>query len=156
MERITVSLDESLISEFDALIAARGYANRSEAMRDVLREFVETNRLREAKATHCVANVSYVYNHHERELATRLTDLQHAHHDLTVSSMHTHIDHDNGMETLFLRGPTKAVQECADRLLAERGVRHGQVNMIPVEAQRTRHIHGIGLSSAHVHYRPKS
>jgi CopG family nickel-responsive transcriptional regulator len=156
MERITFSLDETLIIEFDALIADRGYENRSEAMRDVLREFIETHRIREAKATHCVANVSYVYNHHERELATRLTELQHAHHDLTVSSMHTHIDHDNGMETLFLRGPTRAVQTCADQLLAERGVRHGVVNLIPVEAERTRHVHRIGSSAAHTHYRPKS
>jgi CopG family nickel-responsive transcriptional regulator len=156
MERITMSLDESLISEFDTLIADRGYENRSEAMRDVLREFIEGNRLRESKATHCVANVSYVYNHHERELATRLTDLQHSHHDLTISSMHTHIDHHNGMETLFLRGLTKAVQQCADRLLAERGVRHGLVNLIPVAPERTRHLHGIGNASAHTHYRPIS
>ncbi len=145
MERFTISLDESLAQEFDALIRARGYANRSEAVRDMLRGELERHRLAREDAPHCVASLSYVYNHHERRLAERLTDLQHHAHDLVVSSMHVHLDHDHCLETLFLRGETGAVRGFAERLSAERGVRHAALNLVPVETQATAH---------HVHARP--
>ena len=86
MERITISLDEDLAHEFDQLIERRGYSNRSEAVRDLLRQHLEQARQATNDAHHCVANLSYVYNHHERELAERLTELQHGHHDLTVAT----------------------------------------------------------------------
>src|SRR5512147_596393 len=76
MERITISVDETLAREFDALIAKRGYASRSEAMRDLLRREVEANRVAYEAKSYCVANLSYIYNHHERELAERLTESQ--------------------------------------------------------------------------------
>ncbi|MDD2990841.1 MAG: nickel-responsive transcriptional regulator NikR [Zoogloea sp.] len=81
MERFTISLDEELAQEFDALIATRGYSNRSEAVRDILRAQIEASRLVREDAPHCIANLSYVYNHPERELAERVTHAQHAHHD---------------------------------------------------------------------------
>jgi CopG family nickel-responsive transcriptional regulator len=81
MERFTISLDEALAREFDQLIAARGYSNRSEAVRDLIRGAIESDRQRETPSGHCVANLSYVSNHHERALAERLTGLQHDHHD---------------------------------------------------------------------------
>ena len=77
-----------------------------------------------------MAYLSYVYNHHERDLAERLTVIQHQHHDLVVASTHVHLDHDNCLETVMLRGATKAVQQLSDALIAERGVRHGQLNLI--------------------------
>jgi CopG family transcriptional regulator, nickel-responsive regulator len=156
VERITISVDEKLAEEFDALIKQRGYQNRSEAFRDVLRKYIETSRVAEAKATHCVASVSYVYSHHERQLATRLTDYQHAHHDLTVASMHAHLDHEYGIETLLLRGRIDAVQSCADTILAERGVRHGAINLIPVDGTANKHTHAKFGTHMHTHYRPKS
>lgn len=146
MERFTISLDESLAQAFDALIRERGYANRSEAVRDMLRRELETNRLRRKEAPHCVASLSYVYNHHERRLAERLTDLQHQVHDLVVSSMHVHLDHDHCLETLFLRGHTADVRGFAGKLSAERGVRHAALNLVPVESGGTPH--------RHVHIRP--
>ncbi|MFZ4708782.1 MAG: nickel-responsive transcriptional regulator NikR [Zwartia sp.] len=152
MERITISLDESLAQEFDALISAKSYKNRSEAMRDILREYVETNRIAQARAPDCVANVSYVYNHHEREMAKRLNDIQHAHHDLTIASMHAHLDHEFCVETLLLKGPTKQVQSYAQEVLAERGVRHGVINVIPVDLAVRQHKHTKG----HVHLKPKT
>ncbi len=157
MERITISLDEALAREFDALIARRGYRNRSEAMRDLLREHLETAR-RGAESGYCVANLSYVYNHHERDLAERLTSLQHAHHDLTVATMHAHLDHDNCLESVILRGPTASVRAFADALIAERGVRHGQVNVVSVEIENSAHAHGYRPRGAamHQHLRPKS
>lgn len=152
MERITISLPEELAAEFDRLIAERGYDNRSEAVRDMLR--AQLDRAREAREAdgHCVANLSYVYNHHERELAERLMSLQHAHHDLSVSTMHAHLDHDHCIETVILKGPAQAVRQFANAIAAERGVRHGQLNLVMVDLSRE-HRHGDG--APHVHLRPQ-
>lgn len=156
MERITISLDEGLAREFDALIGRRGYKNRSEAIRDLLREHLEAARQR-VDAGQCVANLSYVYNHHERDLAERLTGLQHAHHDLTVATLHAHLDHDNCLESVILRGPTGAVRAFADALTAERGVRHGQINIVSVDVASSAHSHGYRPRGAtsHLHLKPK-
>ncbi|MEN3371428.1 nickel-responsive transcriptional regulator NikR [Dechloromonas sp. ZS-1] len=152
MERFTISLDASLASQFDALIALRGYRNRSEAVRDLIRTALEDDRQRAAPDGHCVANLSYVYNHHERELSERLTGLQHDHHDLTVAALHSHLDHDNCLESVILKGETVRVRQFADALMAERGVRHGQLNVIALEAE---HHHAHDAEGApHVHYRP--
>jgi len=160
MERITISLDADLAAEFDRLIAERGYRNRSEAMRDVLRAHIEQARQQRGEATHCVASLSYVYNHHERDLAERLTALQHGRHDLTVATLHAHLDHENCLESVILRGPTAAVRDFSDALIAERGVRHGQLNLIDVELDSGRgHHHGYkpaGRSQGHVHLKPKT
>jgi CopG family nickel-responsive transcriptional regulator len=152
MERFTISLDESLASQFDQLIAMRGYSNRSEAVRDLIRGAIEGDRQRQAPAGYCVANLSYVFNHHERELAERLTALQHDHHDLTVAAMHSHLDHENCLESVILKGATADIRRFADSLMAERGVRHGNLNLIALEAEQ-HHAHDAH-GAAHVHYRP--
>ena len=152
MERFTISLDASLAVQFDALIAPRGYSNRSEAVRDLIRAAIESDRQRDTPAGYCVANLSYVFNHHERELAERLTGLQHAHHDLTVAAMHSHLDHDNCLESVILKGATADVRQFADALMAERGVRHGKLNVIALQAEH-HHAHDEN-GEAHVHYRP--
>ena len=157
MERITMSIEENLAQAFDALIARRGYRSRSEAMRDLLRRVVESERTASDARSLCVATLSYVYNHHQRDLAERLVEAQHAQHDLVVSATHVHLDHDHCLETLILKGPTAAVRALADRLRAERGVRHGQLNVITVDADdkhksasRYHHHHG------HLHLIPKT
>ena len=142
MERFTISLDENLASEFDRLIRERGYQNRSEAVRDILRGQLNTLHAQKYRSPFCVANLSYVYNHHERDLAERLTEIQHLHHDLVVASTHVHLDHDNCLETVILRGATKQVQSFSDALIAERGVRLGPLNLISVEKDAGhRHTH---------------
>ncbi|HOF30039.1 MAG TPA: nickel-responsive transcriptional regulator NikR [Burkholderiaceae bacterium] len=152
MERFTISLDEALAQQFDALIAARGYSSRSEAVRDLIRGAIEGDRQRDPPSGHCVGNLSYVFNHHQRELAERLTGLQHEHHDLTVAAMHSHLDHENCLESVILKGPTAAVRQFADALMAQSGVRHGQLNVIALEAE---HHHAHDAHGApHVHYRP--
>ncbi len=113
----------------------------------------------EAPATRqCVACLSYVYNHHERELAERLTTLYHAHHDLTISSMHAHLDHDHCLETAILRGATVAVARFADEVCAERGVHHGKLNLIGVELHEPHAPHATRKSRSraapHVHLKP--
>ncbi len=155
MDRFTISLEPQLARAFDELIARRGYGNRSEAVRDILRRHIESDRLEQGRAGHCVAAVSYVYNHHERSLAERVVELQHAHHDLTIASMHVHLDHDECIETLLLRGRTTDVRRCAEQLIAERGVRHGHCHLVPVETDGTpRHSHPHG--HGHTHLRPST
>lgn len=163
MERITISLEAELADAFDQWLEQRGYQNRSEAMRDLIRAQIAEARNENPGGRHCVANLSYVYNHHERDLAERLTSLQHDHHDLTVATMHAHLDHDHCLESAILKGPAEAVQRFAELLVAERGVRHGQLNLVTVEVQNTVHSHGGKPHShshgkgghRHIHYRPK-
>lgn len=150
MERFTISLSEELARQFDGLIAARGYENRSEAVRDLIRRELESQRRSRDPDAHCVANLSYVYNHHERDLADRLIELQHASHDLCVSTLHAHLDHDHCMESLILRGHLDEVQAFSDRLIAERGVRHGQLNMVSVDIAHE-HAHAHGRAHGHAH-----
>jgi CopG family nickel-responsive transcriptional regulator len=156
MERITMSIDEALAAEFDALIRRRGYASRSEAMRDLLRREVEANRVAYEARSYCVASLSYIYNHHERELAERLTETQHAHHDLVVAAMHVHLDHDNCLETVALKGSTAAVRGFADGLSAQRGVRHAQINLITVTTGDEHRGSGWHQHRGHAHLIPRS
>jgi CopG family nickel-responsive transcriptional regulator len=149
-ERFTISLDARLAREFDSLIRARGYQNRSEAVRDILRQQLETQRLRSDQAPFCVGSLSYIYNHHERELAERLTAYQHQHHDLVVSTMHAHLDHENCIENVILRGRTQLVRRFADTLMAQPGVRHGSLNLVPTDVEAGGHDH------PHLHSHPKS
>ena len=159
MERFTISIDEDLAAEFDRLITRRGYRNRSEAVRDLMRGYLERERLERDESTHSVASLSYVYNHHERERAERLTALQHSHHDLTVATMHVHLDHEHCLESVILRGQTAAVRSFAEAMMAERGVRHGQINLVAVEVEHGHHAHGYvpaGKSAPHLHLKPKT
>jgi CopG family nickel-responsive transcriptional regulator len=148
MERFTISLEGALAREFDQLIRRRGYRNRSEAVRDVLRNRIEADRMKRDDAPYCVGCLSYVYSHHKHDLAERLTELQHEHHDIVVAATHAHLDHDQCLETLILRGATRDVRAFADALIAQRGVRHGQLNLVPADP-------GTGRAR-HVHARPKS
>ena len=133
MERITMSIDEGLAREFDALVAKRGYSGRSEAMRDLLRREVEANRATDDKKGACVANLSYVYDHHQRRLSERLTEAQHAEHDLVVATTHVHLDHANCLESVILKGPTARVRAFAEAIQSERGVRHGHLSIVTVD-----------------------
>ena len=154
MDRFTISLSEDLAKQFDELIAQKGYQNRSEAVRDMLRNELESARLDRQEAPYCVASLSYVYDHHARDLTERLTELQHQHHHIVMSSMHVHLDHDNCMETVILRGATTDVSKFANELMAVREVRHGKVNVVPVELHE--HDHSHRPMHYHVHSRPRT
>lgn len=155
MERITMSLDEELVAAFDALIAARGYTTRSEAMRDLLRKEVEAHQVRYHPRANCVASLSYVYNHHVRDLSERLMDVQHQHHDLVVASAHVHLDHEHCLENIFLKGSSAAVRGFADGILAQRGVAHGQINVITVASGDTHALSGTHHHHGHMHLTPR-
>ena len=135
MQRLTISIDDELAKAFDNLIRRRGYANRSEAMRDLLRRELGENDLASGTARQCVAVLSYAFDHHERQLSTRLTSLQHDYHHLVISTMHAHLSHDDCVETAILRGATGEVRKFAQAVIAETGVRHGQVQLIPLEGR---------------------
>ena len=154
MQRFTISLDEDLATEFDRLIALRGYVNRSEAVRDLIRERLDTDLLDARKAKWCVATGDFVYDHNEHTVTSRLRDLQHEHHDLVVSSLHTLLDHDDCLETVVLRGPTAAVHACAGQLIALRGVRHGHIRPVALAAEGHTHKHAHGVPHAHAHLKP--
>jgi len=147
MRRLTISVDEALADTFDQLVSEKGYQNRSEAFRDLLRDELDKKSLQVGDAKYCVGVLSYVYNHHERELPRLLTIIQHGHHDVTVATLHAHLDHDNCIESVILRGPTTAVVAFAQAVIAEKGVRHGEFRPIPVDVGAPRH-------HAHQHLRP--
>lgn len=159
VQRFTISLDDDLAQQFDTLIAAVGYENRSEAVRDLIRARLGDMQLpgtasTAGRAAWCAASVSYVYDHHDQTVTGRLLDQQHDHHDLVISSLHTHLDHDNCMETVTLRGPSAAVQAFAQRLVALRGVRHGSIHLVPLAEEHRAHSHAHGHT--HRHLKPLS
>jgi CopG family nickel-responsive transcriptional regulator len=151
MNRFTISLDATLATAFDELICERGYSTRSETVRDILRSHLQAREQKRNGKGDCVAALSYVYNHHERELAERLTRLQHAQHDLTISTTHAHLDHEECLETVLLKGQIGEVQQFAQAIIAERGVRHGQLNLVSVRMSKP-HRHG---STSHRHLKPQ-
>lgn len=122
--RFGVSLDETLLKRFDRLIARKGYANRSEAIRDLIREAFVRDQW-ESGTGEAVGTITLVYNHDTRDLADRLTDLQHAHFGSIVSTLHVHLDTHHCLEVLVLRGKAAELRKIADRLIGTRGVKHG-------------------------------
>lgn len=154
MQRITISIDDELAAAFDRFIEQRGYDNRSEAVRDLIRDRLDDASEANSSLGHCVASLSYVYDHHERALAERLAAAQHAHHDLTIASMHVHLDHHNCLETVILQGARAAVRDFAAQLTAAPGVRHGALNLVGVEVDRPTHAEAHD-TRAHRHLKPK-
>lgn len=134
MRRITISVEDDLADSFDALVQRKGYGNRSEAFRDLLRHHLSATTLKEDDDPAVVAVVSYVYDHHERQLSSRLVHMQHEHHEITVASQHIHLDHDNCLETVVLRGGARSVRACAERLVSQTAVRHGNIHLVPIDA----------------------
>jgi CopG family nickel-responsive transcriptional regulator len=151
MQRVTITLDDDLITELDKFQKQRGYQNRSEALRDLTRAGLQQVR-EESDNGSCVAALVYTYDHEVRALAKRLASAQHDHHDLSVSTLHVHLDHHSCLEVVVLRGATTDVRHFSEHVIAERGVRHGRLVVIPVEMSAAAHEHG-GAPHAHSHAR---
>ncbi len=129
--RFGVSIDRRLLERFDDLIADKGYVNRSEAVRDLIRnELINEQWQNEEEET--VGTVTIVYNHHTRELPDKLTERQHIHHDSIVSVLHVHLDHHNCLEVAVLKGKTKNIKQLADQLIGTKGVKHGKLIMTTI------------------------
>ncbi|MEI7804954.1 MAG: nickel-responsive transcriptional regulator NikR [Hyphomicrobiales bacterium] len=136
MQRVTVTLDEDLLADLDRMISLRGYQNRSEAVRDLARAGLAQAKQETGNAGDCVAALVYVYDHGARDLTKRLTQNFHHHHDLSLATLHVHLDDDSCMEVTALKGPSADVQHFADHIIAERGVRYGRVVVIPTETAK--------------------
>ena len=132
MQRLTITLDDETAAGLDAFMADRGYGNRSEAMRDLLRGALRDASAAQAPSRPCMAVVSFIYDHHERDLGRRLMRVQHDHHALGVATLHTHLDHANCLEVVVLGGAAEAVRGFAQALVSERGVRLGGMNLLPL------------------------
>ncbi len=126
--RFGVSMDPELLDKFDKLISHKGYANRSDAVRGLVRENLVKKEWEKVKGE-VVGTVTLVYNHHVHDLADRLTDLQHNFHKNIISTTHIHLDKHNCLEVLIVRGKSKEVKTIADRLISTKGIKHGQLAM---------------------------
>jgi len=154
MQRVTITLDDALMEELDALIATRGYQNRSEAIRDLARAGLQQTANEARPGQQCVAALVYVYDHAVRELARRLTHAFHDHHDMAISTLHVHLDHETCLEVAVLKGRAGEVTRFAERVMAERGVKHGRLVTIPALISAERHTHGqASRSHEHAHVR---
>ena len=152
MERITISLDPELASILDQMSEQHGYASRSEAVRDLIRGWHSQEALKRQKKEHCVAYLGYVYDQKDRTVSERISNLEHDHHHLTISSTQLHLDHSNCLEVLFLRGPTKEIQSLCQRIMSQTGVRHGAVQYVPVKVfdHIDGHDHAHGMPHIHL------
>jgi CopG family transcriptional regulator, nickel-responsive regulator len=151
MQRITITIDDELAQEIDKLAQLRGYQNRSETVRDLVRAGIAHTRPESFAAAECVASVIYVYEQGIRELPKRLANAYQLQHDLSVATLRVALDHDSCMEVAVLKGKTAEVERFAGEIMAERGVRHGRVVLIPAEIESERHSHGERRAHAHQH-----
>jgi CopG family nickel-responsive transcriptional regulator len=126
LARFGISIDDWLLKRFDDLIADKGYVNRSEAIRDLIRNaLVEDVWAREDEET--VGTVTLVYDHHTRDLADKLTEQQHSHHEAIISALHVHLDAHHCLEVVVVKGKAKSVKRLADELIGTKGVKHGKL-----------------------------
>jgi CopG family nickel-responsive transcriptional regulator len=132
IERIGVSLEKGLLADFDKLIAKKGYQNRSEAIRDLIRQQLSSQQLDNPK-TKAVAAVCMVYDHHSTKLMQKLTGLQHSHLLQTICTMHIHLDKHDCMEIIVLKGPVGEIKQTAESILSQKGVKLGRVNLIAAD-----------------------
>lgn len=129
MQRITLSLDDDIASLLDGLVARRGYANRSAAVRDLVREAASRQAtLHDTRP--CFGILSYIYDHDRRDLSRRLTHTHHDHHVLNLSTLHLHLDRESCLEVAVLRGEAEEMRALADRVSTERGVRLGDLRLL--------------------------
>ena len=132
LSRIGVAIDSDLLDKFDDLIGQRGYTNRSEAFRDLIREEL-VEKTWEAPESQVVGTVTLVYDHHVRQLNQKLTSIQHVHHHAVLSTLHVHLDHDNCLEVLVVKGKSAEVRKLADALISTKGVKHGRLTITTAE-----------------------
>ncbi len=128
LQRFGISIEEDLLKRFDEEIVKKGYQNRSEAIRDLIRNHLVELEWKDDKEE-VAGTISLVYDHHTRGLADLLTELQHSYHQLILSTMHVHLDHHNCLEILVIKGKVKEANEVANQLLSVKGVLHGKLTV---------------------------
>ena len=128
LTRFGVSMESELLAKLDTMIDKKGYTNRSEALRDFVREKIVQERVH-APNSRAFGVLSFVYDHHVRELEGKLTDFQHEHFKTIVSTSHVHIDHDNCLEVIILKDNAVKISELSDKILSFKGVKHGSLSL---------------------------
>jgi CopG family nickel-responsive transcriptional regulator len=126
--RFGVSLDEVLLEKFDSLCAENGYKNRSEAVRDLIRNALVQQEWKDL-GKEIVGTLTLIYDHHQSDLAQKITSIQHDALEVIITTLHVHIDECNCMEVLVLRGPGEKIRETAQRLISTKGIKHGKLNL---------------------------
>jgi len=127
LTRVAISIDKRLMERFDALMEEKGFTNRSEAIRDLIRDALVEREWEEGREV--VGTITLVYNHHTRELSDNLNELQHSYYGSIISNLHIHLDEHNCLEVMVVRGNSAEVRALADRLIGTRGVVHGKLTM---------------------------
>jgi len=127
ISRFGVSLDKDLLDKFDRLIRGKSYSNRSEAFRDLIRQELVKKEWHEGKEV--AGAINLIYDHHKRGLLNKITDLQHDFQALIISTQHIHLDHNNCLEIIAVKGNPKEVRKLSDRLISLKGVKHGTLSM---------------------------
>ena len=128
VERLTISIPKDLARQLDRMAREKGYANRSVAVADLIRAGLVEHH--QNLGSHEIAGtITLVYDHHRQHVQAALTDIQHDHHDLIISTLHVHLDHHNCMEVLAVRGKASTVKSIADELIAAKGVKHGKLTV---------------------------
>ena len=125
--RFGVSLEKNLLRDFDRLIGGKQYANRSEAIRDLIRNSLVEDEWKKGKDV--AGAISLVYDHHKRELMDLIVDIQHNYQDMIIASQHAHLDHHNCLEVVIVRGKSDRINLLADKLKALKGVKHGSLTL---------------------------
>lgn len=150
LSRIGIALDSDLLSLFDELTSRLGYTNRSEAFRDLIRDRLVAERTASPNST-VVGTVTLIYDHHEYGVTEKLTELQHANHELVVSTSHAHLDHDSCLEVLIVHGKSGEIEEFAGRLIGLKGVQHGRLVMTVTKPASGPTAHKNGKPHTHKH-----
>ncbi len=127
-DRFSVSLPPKLLGQFDAMVAEKGFQNRSLAIADIMRAALVEHR-QQFGNEEIAGTITLVYDHHRAHVQAALTDIQHDHHDAIVSTLHVHLDHHNCLEVLIVRGRASLVKKIADALISAKGVKHGKLTV---------------------------
>jgi CopG family transcriptional regulator, nickel-responsive regulator len=125
--RFGVSIDQDLLENYDRLIAERGYATRSEALRDLIRDALIQQKIDTESTTQGLGSLTLVYDHHASNLQLEMAEIQHKHHDLIISVMHLHVSHNDCLELIALRGAVNEISQLAHELLSLKGIKHGKL-----------------------------
>jgi CopG family nickel-responsive transcriptional regulator len=128
VSRFSVSLPPALLKQLDQMASEKGYDNRSLAIADMIRSELVEHRQNDSKGE-IAGTITLVYDHHKQHVQETLTDIQHDHHDVIVSTVHVHLDHHNCLEVLIVRGQAGVIKKIADELTAARGVKHGKLTV---------------------------
>jgi CopG family nickel-responsive transcriptional regulator len=150
MQRVTMTIDDDLMAMLDQYMEACGHRNRSEAVRDLVRAGLTQQAEIDDGARQCMAALVYVYDHDTRQLSKRLINDHHSHADLSIATLHVHIDAESCLEVSLLRGQKSEVEHFSRHVTGERGVRYGQLVVVPADAAGRAHEHSHGAGHGHL------